>query len=106
MESLRGQDLAVFERAAEVFSLLSASSRLRILAALCDRELCVGELAEQLELPQSSVSQQLALLFRSGLLARRRDGAQVHYSVEPKTRDFLCGAVHALINGDADKESM
>lgn len=86
----------MFERAAEVFSLLSASSRLRILCALCEGELCVGDLATRIDLPQPTASQQLSLLFRAGLLARRREGAQVYYSVDPKVRDFLCGAVHAL----------
>ena len=98
MDGLRVREAAVFERAAQVFSLLSAASRLRILCALCEREMCVGDLAETLELPQPSVSQQLALLFRAGLLARRREGSQVHYSVDTKTKDFLCGAVQALVD--------
>jgi DNA-binding transcriptional ArsR family regulator len=97
LESLRGRELAVFERAAEVFSLLSASSRLRILTALCDGEMCVGDLAAALDMSQPTVSQQLSLLFRSGLLARRRDGSQVYYSVESKAKEFLCSAVHALV---------
>lgn len=97
MDALRGRDVAAFERAAEVFSLLSTSSRLRILSALCDSELCVGDLAAAIELPQPTVSQQLALMFRAGLLARRKEGSQVYYRVEPKTRDFLCRAVHALV---------
>lgn len=97
MEALRGREAAVFERAAQVFSLLSAASRLRILCALCEREMCVGELAASAELPQSTVSQQLALMFRAGLLARRREGSQVHYSIDTETRKFLCGAVQALV---------
>lgn len=97
MDALRGRDVAVFERAAEVFSLLSSSSRLRLLAALCDGELCVGDLAAAVDLPQPSVSQQLVLMFRAGLLARRREGSQVYYRVEPKSRDFLCRAVQALV---------
>ena len=83
----------MFERAAEVFSLLSASTRL-----LCDGELRVGELAAAVGLPQPTVSQQLTLMFRARLLARRKDGSQVFYSVEPKTRDFLCRAVRALVD--------
>lgn len=97
MEALRGRDAAGFERAAEVFSLLSAGSRLRLLSALCDREMCVGDLAAAVDLPQPTASQQLALLFRAGLLTRRKDGSQVYYSVEGKAREFLCRAVHALI---------
>ena len=88
---------ADFERAAEVFSLLSAATRLRILDALCDREMCVGELAAEVEIPQPTASQHLSLMFRAGLLARRKDGPQVHYRVEPKTRGFLCRAVRALV---------
>jgi DNA-binding transcriptional ArsR family regulator len=98
LDGLRGREAAVFERAAEVFSVLSATSRLRILCALCEREMCVGELVEVVELPQSTVSQQLALMFRAGLLSRRREGAQVHYSVDAKTKEFLCGAVQALVD--------
>lgn len=97
MEALRGRDAAAFERAAEVFSLLSTGSRLRLLSVLCEGEMCVGDLAAAVDLPQPTASQQLSLLFRAGLLARRKDGAQVYYSVEPKVRDFLCRAVHALI---------
>lgn len=77
--------------------MLSASSRLRLLTALCEAELCVGELAAALDMSQPTVSQQLSLMFRSGLLARRKDGSQVYYSVEPKAREFLCRAVHALV---------
>ncbi len=88
---------ADFERAAEVFSLLSAATRLRILDALCDSEMCVGELAAEVDMPQSTVSQHLSLMFRAGLLARRKEGQQVHYRVEPKTRGFLCRAVRALV---------
>lgn len=86
------------ERAAEVFSLLSAPSRLRILGALCEGELCVGDLVQATGLPQPTVSQHLSLLFRAGLLTRRREGAQVHYRVDAKTRGFLCRAVRALVD--------
>lgn len=90
-------DLAVFERAAEVFTVLATASRLRILNTLCHGEKCVGELVSAVALPQPSVSQHLSTLFRAGLVARRREGAQVYYKVEPKTRGFLCRAVHTLV---------
>ena len=93
--ALTGAD---YERAAEVFSLLSTPSRLRILGALCEGEKCVGDLSAATELPQPTVSQQLNLLFRAGLLTRRREGVQVHYRVDPKTRGFLCRAVRALVD--------
>lgn len=89
---------ASYDRAAEIFSLLSAASRLRILGALCEGEKCVNALAAETGLPQSTVSQHLSLLFRAGLLTRRREGVQVHYRVDPKTRGFLCRAVRALVD--------
>ena len=91
-------DAEVFERAAEVFALLSTASRLRILSALCDHEMCVGDVAAAVDMPQPTVSQHLTQLSRARLLVRRREGAQVYYRIEPKTRDFLCGAVHSLVN--------
>ena len=97
MDAPKGRELPSLERAAEVFSLLSAASRLRMLCALCEREMCVGELATAVEMPQPTVSQQLALMFRAGLVSRRRERSQVHYSVDPRTRDFLCEAVQALV---------
>ena len=78
--------------------MLSTASRLRILGALCEGEKCVGELSVATELPQPTVSQQLNLLFRAGLLTRRRQGVKVHYRVDPRTRGFLCRAVRALVN--------
>ena len=89
---------ADYDRAAEIFALLSTASRLRILGALCEGEKCVGELSVATELAQPTVSQQLNLLFRAGLLTRRRQGVQVHYRVDPRTRGFLCRAVRALVN--------
>lgn len=96
--SLEAQGLEVFQRAAEVFALLSTPSRLRILAALCKGELCVGDLVAAVAMPQPTVSQQVNQLFRAGLLARRRDGAQVYYQIDPGTRGFLCRAIETLVN--------
>lgn len=63
----------------------------------CASEMCAGELAAEVHMPQSTVSQHLSLMFRAGLLARREERQQAHYRVEPKTRGFLCRAVRALV---------
>ena len=96
--SLEAQGLEVFQRAADVFTLLSTPSRLRILAALCGGELCVGDLVAAVAMPQPTVSQQVNQLFRAGLLARRRDGVQVYYQIDPGTHGFLCRAIETLVN--------
>ncbi|MBI5276763.1 MAG: helix-turn-helix transcriptional regulator [Burkholderiales bacterium] len=97
MATLSPRACTSLERAAEVFSLLSTVPRLRIVKALCGRELCVGELATAIGMPPSGLSHQLNLLYRSGLLARRRQGAQVYYRTSEETGRFLCSAVGSFL---------
>ena len=69
---------------AEVLRLLSAVSepnRLRILAALRARRMCVCELCAALALKQSVMSQHLRVLRDCGLVARRKDGLWVDYEL-------------------------
>lgn len=88
---------AVFERAAEVFALLGTPVRLRILALLCDREMNVSQLRDALGGAQPSVSQNLATLYRSGVLARQRRGTHVFYRVNASHSLLLCDAVRSMI---------
>jgi DNA-binding transcriptional ArsR family regulator len=92
-----GEQGASLQRAAELFALLSTVPRLRILSALCQREMCVSELTQSLALPQPAISQQLNLLYRAGLLARRKQGAQVYYKPGPEAGAFICGALRSVL---------
>ena len=56
--------------------------RLKILYALFESELCVGDLAQLLDVSQSAVSHQLRLLKASKLVKFRRDGKTVFYSLD------------------------
>jgi len=71
----------VFERAAELFALLSTRVRLQIVRALFDGEKNVSQLIECVGGSQPNLSHHLAVLYRSGLLSRRRDGAHVLYRI-------------------------
>lgn len=88
---------AVFERAAEIFSLLGTPLRLRILSLLCEREMNVTQLREALGGAQPSVSQNLATLYRSGVLVRQRKGTHVFYRVNVSHSLLLCDAVRSMI---------
>ena len=68
------------EEAAELFTLASNSTRLKILFLL-DRlkELCVCDLAEMLDVSVSAVSQHLAKLRAYGLATTRRDAQTIYY---------------------------
>ena len=66
---------------AELFKTLSHALRIRILDALRDGELTVGELQRRLEVEQSSISQHLAALRSKDLVRARRASTSVWYSV-------------------------
>ncbi len=83
----------VFEVAAELFSVLSTPIRLQILGALCDGELSVSQILEKVETTQPNLSQHLAILYRHGIIAKRKDGTQVIYSVQSEKAVELCRSV-------------
>jgi DNA-binding transcriptional ArsR family regulator len=70
-----------FSAEAEVLKVLGHPIRLKIVAGLCTRECNVKHIWECLGLPQATVSQHLALLKNKGIIAGKREGVEVHYSV-------------------------
>lgn len=66
---------------AELFAMFADTTRVRILYALFEAEMCVCDLANLLGMTQSAVSHQLALLKRAGLVRPRREGRSVFYSL-------------------------
>lgn len=80
--------------AAEVFSLLSDATRVRIILALREAELSVGEIAEQVGKSPTVVSQHLAKLRWGRIVATRREGTRVFYSlVDEHARQLVSHAV-------------
>jgi DNA-binding transcriptional ArsR family regulator len=69
------------ESAARLFRAIGDHERLRLLAILSEGERCVTELADSVDASLSTVSQRLRVLRAEGLLARRRDGKHVYYSL-------------------------
>lgn len=70
-------------RLAALFKMLGDPTRARILAALRTAgELCVGDLAETIEVPESAVSHALRLLRTAGMVRNRRAGRVVYYSLD------------------------
>jgi len=67
--------------AADMFHALSHPLRLSICLELVGAECAVGQLCTALHQPQHSVSQQLALLRKSGLVVARKQSRQVYYSI-------------------------
>lgn len=87
------QSQEVFEKAAEVFRVMSAPMRLRIISALCNGEKNVGELLAEIDTTQPNMSQHLSTLYRSGILSKRREGTQIYYRLQSERVATLCRAV-------------
>jgi DNA-binding transcriptional ArsR family regulator len=82
------------KRASDFLKALAHESRLLILCSLADGEKSVGELEELLNLRQPTVSQQLARLRGDGLVATRRDGKTIYYSLASEEARVVIGAVY------------
>ena len=95
-----GPSLKVFERAAELFGLLSTPVRLRIVSALCEGERNVTELRELIDVSQPNISQHLNMLYRSGAVTKRRHGSQVFYRIADEYCGLVCRAVASPVTGE------
>lgn len=87
-------DTAALEAAASFFRAAGEVSRLRLLTCLQQGEWCVSELAEALGEGLSTISQRLKVLRNEGLVARRRDGKHILYSLaDEHVRALLAAAL-------------
>ena len=66
---------------AELFKNFGDATRIRILYALYENEICVNDLAELLNMTQSAISHQLRVLKQSRLISSRREGKLIYYSL-------------------------
>ena len=83
VERVRGllpQDEVLYDLS-ELFKIFGDSTRVKILYALLESELCVCDIAKLMEVSQSAVSHQLRVLKGSKLVKFRREGKTVYYSL-------------------------
>jgi len=83
----------VFEKAAEVFRIMGAPIRLRIIRALCCGEKNVSELLTEIDTTQPNMSQHLNTLYQAGVLGKRREGVQIYYHIVNTNVVSVCRAV-------------
>lgn len=86
----------------EIYKLLGDPSRLRIVAALRIRELCVGDISALMEISQSGVSHQLRLLKKNRIVKTRREGKMIYYSLDDEHIEQLLdiGRAHVSLEHD------
>ena len=81
---------------ADLFSALSDPTRLRIISAMLEGEMNVGEIAAQLGMTESAVSHQLRGLRQMKLVRSRKEGRQVFYALDDDhvAKLYLLGLDH------------
>ena len=78
------------DEAVAALKLLANPERLLLLCQLSQGEFSVGELEEQLDIHQPTLSQQLGVLRNHGVVATRREGKNIYYSVaDPALLEIL-----------------
>jgi len=92
----------VFEMAAEVFRVMSAPMRLKIISCLCNGEKNVSQLLEEIATTQPNMSQHLNTLYQAGVIGRRREGVQIFYRIINDRVVTLCRAVCTQIAIESD----
>jgi DNA-binding transcriptional ArsR family regulator len=83
----------VFEQAADLFKLMAAPMRLKIISSLCNSEKNVGQLLSEIVTTQPNMSQHLNTLYQAGVLGKRRDGVQIFYRIVDDRAAQMCRAV-------------
>jgi len=83
----------MYEFAADLFRVLSAPMRLKIINCLREGEKNVSHLLTEVSTTQPNMSQHLSTLYKAGILGRRRDGVQIFYHIADQRIVSICEAV-------------
>lgn len=81
VKSIMPEDGLIYDLA-ELFKVFADSTRMKIIYALMENELCVCDIAAIVGTTQSAISHQLRILKQSKLVKYRKDGKIVYYSLD------------------------
>ena len=95
----------IVKRAADLFGLLATPVRLRTILELRSGEKSVGERLAGVQGGQANMSQHLTMMYRAGLVARRKQGAQVYYRIVNESVVSACRIVCAPLALNSDKRN-
>lgn len=91
-------DRKLFELQAELCKTLANPKRLEILEILKEhQEISVNDLADLLEIPKANTSQHLAILRQAGVVATRKDGINVYYSLRSTKISEACALTRQIL---------
>lgn len=89
----------LYQLKAEFFKTLGHPARIRVLELLSEREHAVAEMLPELGIEPANLSQQLAVLRRAGLVATRKEGSTVHYSLTSPYVVELLAVARRILTG-------
>ncbi len=88
-----------FGKASDIFSLISDSTRMKILWLLCHSEECVLNIAAAIDMSSPAVSHHLKVLKTAGIITSHRDGKEVYYALaDTKEAEIVHGAIDAMLD--------
>ncbi|MCD8019759.1 MAG: metalloregulator ArsR/SmtB family transcription factor [Clostridiales bacterium] len=92
---------ADIEKVVTFYKVLADKTRLRILYALKEKEMCAGDIAVLLDMTKSAVSHQLAMMRNMHQIRSRRDGKNIFYSLDDEhIVDILEEAMEHMIHAE------
>ncbi len=91
---------------AQIFGVLSAKARVRIVQLLKNRALCVGALSARLGLTQGAVSQHLRVLRDAGVVIAEKRGYYVHYRLNEKVLARWRKASQRLLESEGEEANL
>lgn len=88
------------QQLAETFKILGDGTRIKILHLLNNREMCVCDIAETLQMGQSAISHQLRVLRGARLVKFRKNGKEAWYSLDDDhVVDLMCQGLEHISHG-------
>jgi len=90
----------------KVFRALSDETRIRILKVLQERECCVCEVMQALDISQSRASRNLGILEDAGFVRSRRDGLWVVYAIDEQIVNSYAASLIGMLRGTIINEGI
>lgn len=84
VREIKGKMLSdeLYEKVAGFFKIEGDATRCKIVSALSNSEMCVGDIANVLSMSKSSISHQLTKMKEAGVVKSRKSGKEVYYSLD------------------------
>ena len=84
------------EKACVLLKAMANTHRLMIMCLLHDNEMSVNQLNDELSIPQSTLSQNLAVLRKASLVSTRRDAQNIYYSLASDEVIAIISTLHSI----------